>query len=184
MDLKRAFMSCLFLFYMLHSLSAQKIIGIGTKYNNSFREWIITTDDEDVKGELIMRWAFQNDWTEWDVRVGDISATIEQKWKDDENLWEIRCEGRTVNARTAWPGEFYRWKLSDGSNQYNWLTPYANKRDEWSSEKSEGPFFQIYTYWDGDPREWVIVDELPEDVSMAMKLAMIFLALHFSTPRA
>jgi hypothetical protein len=171
------------IFYFAEAGLAQKIIGIGTRYDDSFREWIITTEDEDIRGEMRMRWAFRDDWTEWDVRIGDVSATIEQKWHDDPSLWEIRCEGVTVNARTTWPGEYYRWKLSDGEHQFNWRTPYANKRDEWNTDQPDGNFFQVYTYWDGDPREWVVVDELPEDVSLAMKLAMIFLTLHFSTPR-
>jgi hypothetical protein len=41
----------------------------------------------------------------------------------------------------------------------------------------------VYNYWEGDPREWVVVDELPENVSLAMRLAMIFLTVHFSSPR-
>ncbi|MDQ3016124.1 MAG: hypothetical protein M3R25_05320, partial [Bacteroidota bacterium] len=103
---------------------AQSIIGIGTAYNNSFREWTITTDDEDVEGNLEMRWAFRDDWTEWDLRVGEIVATIEQKWEDDPNLWEIRCNGVVVNAKTTWPNEFNRWKLSDGTNQFSWGTKF------------------------------------------------------------
>ncbi len=162
---------------------SQTMIGIGTRYNDSFREWTITTDQEEVEGELRMRWTFRNDWTEWDVRIGDLVATVEQKWKDDPGFWEIRCDGVTVNARTAWPGDNTRWKLSDGKHQFNWYTRYDNKRDEWMTEDLPGGFFQVYTYWEGDPREWVIADELQDDVSQAMRIAMVFLAIHFSSPR-
>jgi hypothetical protein len=174
---------CLGLLFFLQEGESQKIIGLGTYYKDSFREWIITTEDESVRGELRMRWAFRNDWTEWDLRIGDVAASIEQKWDDDPNLWEIRCDGVIVQARTAWPGEFYRWKLSDGKHQINWRSPYANKLDEWSIDDPDGFSFKLYTYWEGDPREWVVLDELPEDVSLAMKVAMIFLTLHFSSPR-
>lgn len=160
---------------------AQDIIGIGTRYNDSFRDWIITTSDEDIEGEMRMRWAFRNDWTEWDISIGDLHATVEQKWKDDPNLWEIKCDGYVVNAKTVWPGEFNRWKLNDGEHQFSWGTKYFNMRDEWSTGK--GGEFKVYTYWEGDPREWVVVDNMPQDVSMAMRIAMIFLSLHFSTPR-
>ena len=163
--------------------TAQDVIGIGTRYRDSFREWNITTDDEEISGEMRMRWVFKNDWTEWDVRIGDISATIEQKWKDDPNLWEIRCEGVVVNAKTVWPGEFNRWKLNDGTHQFNWGTRFFNQRDEWFVDNRSRENFKVYTYWEGDPREWVVIDDLPSDVSHAMKLAMIFLALHHSTPR-
>lgn len=144
---------------------------------------MITTDDEGIRGELLIRWAFRNDWTEWDVRVGDVSATIEQKWKDDPNLWEIRCEGIVVNAKTTWPGEFNRWKLTDDSHHFNWGTKYVNQRDEWMTDGRSDSYFKVHTYWEGDPREWVVTDELPSDVSLAMKIAMIFLSVHFSSPR-
>lgn len=172
-------------FWLLNpvSLQAQKIIGIGTRYNDTFREWVITTGDDELRGDLRMRWAFRDDWTEWDLQIGELTATIEQKWKDDPNLWEIRCNGEVVNAKTTWPGEFNRWKLTDGKNQFNWGTKYVNERDEWFTDKNDNDFFQVYMYWEGDPREWVVVDELSSDVSMAMRIAMVFLALHFSAPR-
>ena len=164
-------------------LQAQNPVGIGTRYNNSFREWIIYTDDEEVEGSLRMRWSFQDDWTSWDFDIGDVHGTIDQKWEDDPDLWEIKCNGVIVNARTAWRGEFYRWKLSDGNHQFNWFPHHYREPDEWVTEENKTGFYQIYTYYEGDAREWVIKDELPEDVSLAMRMAMVFLALHFSTPR-
>jgi len=173
----------IFTFLCIDQSFAQKMIGISTTYSDSFREWVIPTEDEDITGELRMRWAFQNDWTEWDLWVGDINASIVQKWKEDPNLWEIRCDGVIVTAKTAWRGEFNRWKLSDGKHQINWSSKYNNVLDEWSTDKQSDLFFQVYTYREGDPRDWVIDDRLPEDVSTALKIAMIFLTIHFTAPR-
>lgn len=161
----------------------QVIVAAETRYNNSFREWILVTDDEEVEGELRMRWTFQNDWSAWDLRVGEMTATIEQKWTDDPNLWIIRCDGITVNAKTAWAGEFHRWKLNDGSHQINWESRYANIKEDWEIDTHEDLFFQMHTYREGDPRTWIVSDELPEEISMALKVAMVFITLHFSTPR-
>ena len=172
----------MFTFLCLQTTSAQKMLGISTTYSDSFREWIIPTEDEDVTGELRMRWAFQNDWTEWDLTVGDIDATIIRKWKEDPSLWEIRCEGSIVTAKTAWRGEFNHWKLSDGKHQINWGSVYNNQLDEWTTDNPDDYFFEVYTYREGDPRDWVINDHLPEDISDAMKIAMIFLTIHFSSP--
>ena len=172
----------IFLLLCFHTASAQKIIGITTKYTDSFKEWDIITDDPDIVGELRMRWTFQNDWAEWDLRVGDNVATIERKWKEDPNLWEIRCNGVIVTAKTTWRDEFIRWKLSDGKQQINWKSLYANKLDEWSTDKPDQFPFKVYTYWEGDPREWVVEDELPGEVSLAMRMAMIFLTVHFTAP--
>ena len=172
-----------FLLNMPGHLIAQHVIGLGTRYNDTFKEWVIKTEDEDVEGEMRMRWAFRNDWTQWDIRIGDVIATVEQKWKDDPNLWEIRCGDYTVNARTTWPDVFNHWKLNDGKHQYNWGTKYANQRDEWLLGTGSDDLFKVSMYWTDDPRDWVVTDNLPEDVSMAMRLSMIFLAIHFSTPK-
>ena len=165
------------------NLGSQSIIGLGTRYDDSFREWVIRTEDDDLRGEMRIRWAFRNDWTEWDVSIGDHNITIEQKWEDDPNLWEIRSDGIVINAKTVWPGEFNRWKLNDGNDQYTWGTRFFNIRDEWVTENRSGGTFKVRTYWEGDPRDWVVEDELSEDASLTMKVAMIFLAIHFSTPR-
>lgn len=182
---KRMFRFVLFFsfFFVTSTFFAQLPIGIGTRYNNTFKEWIITTDNEDVKGELRMRWSFSHDWSAWDFELGDEHGTIDQKWKGEPDLWEIKCNGVIVTARTAWRGEYYRWKLNDGTHQFNFFPKYANQPKEWVTEENDNGFFQIYTYYDNDAREWVIKDELPKDVSTAMRLALIFLALHFSTPR-
>ncbi len=164
-------------------LEAQSVIGVGTVYNNSFREWTITTDDEDIIGELRMRWSFRDDWTEWDLRIGDLTATIEQKWDDDPNLWEIRCDGVVVNAKTTWPNEFNRWKLSDGSHQYNWGTRYFNDRERWFITDRGQNYYEVSMHYAGDPRDWSVTDRLPSDVSDAMKLTMIFLAIYHSSPK-
>ncbi len=183
MLMKRIVLYVLCLLFFIPFAHAQRMVGAETRYNNSFRDWILLTEDDDVEGELRLRWTFSDDWSSWDLSVGDITASIEQKWAEDPNLWVIRCEGITVNAKTAWAGEFHRWKLSDGNHQINWESKYSNIKEEWEIDSNNDLFFQMYTRWEGDPRDWTIVDELPEDISDAMKVAMIFLALHFSTPR-
>ena len=173
----------LLFFCLVSGLHSQSIIGIGTSFNNSFREWTITTDNEDITGELRMRWSFRDDWTEWDLRIGDLTATIEQKWDDDPNLWEIRCDGVVVNAKTTWPNEFNRWKISDGKHQFNWGTRFFNDREKWFTSEKDKDYYEVRMYYNGDPRDWEIIDQVSPDVSNAMKFAMIFLALYHSSPK-
>ena len=182
--LKLGFFS-LFISFILISNNAksQSVIGVETRYNDTFREWLFTSEDDEVIGEIRMRWSMNNDWTEWDINLEGVSATVKQKWKDDPQLWEIQCGDDIVNARTAWPGEFLKWKLSDSKNQFTWGTKYTNNRDEWIMDGRQEDLFKVATNWDGDPREWTVVDNLPDDVSMAMRIGLIFLAIHFSTPK-
>ena len=168
---------------------AQDIIGLGTRWSDSFREWEIQTTDDWKTGTLELRWNLpqipgtQENWTEWDFRLGDTTAEIRLKWNDDPNLWEIRCLGVTVTARTMWSNDFRQWRLSDGKHRFNWQSRYGNIRDEWIVREEDSGLFSVYTYWEGDPRDWVVRDELDQDVSFAMRVAMIFIAIFNSIPK-
>ncbi|HLF63938.1 MAG TPA: hypothetical protein VI603_09300 [Saprospiraceae bacterium] len=169
---------------------SQDIIGIGTRWKDSFREWEVYTADDWRTGELRLRWSLptgqtgiREDWTEWDFRLGDTTAQIKQKWADDPNLWEIKCLGVTVTARTTWNNDFRQWRLSDSKHRVNWQSRYGNIRDEWIVREDDSGFFSLYTYWEGDPRDWVVIDELDEDVSYAMRVALIFIAIFNSVPK-
>ena len=164
-------------------LPAQDVVGAYTRYSDSFREWIIRTYDEQRYGTLEMRWKINNDWSVWDFRMGDTIAEIRLKWKDDPNLWEIRCLDEIVTARTLWNNGFFEWRLDDGTDRLVWQSRYGNVWDEWIVRDTDRGEFSVYTYWQRDPREWVVYDNLDEDVSYAMRISMIFLALFHSTPR-
>ena len=169
--------------FFCQSILAQYLIGVGTRYNDSFREWTVHTDIEDYTGKLELRWSFDDNWSTWDFRLGDTTATIRQKWNDDPNLWEIDCLGVRAVARTTWRGEFRQWKINDGVHQFNWQSRYGNVFNEWMVGSERNGWFSVYAYWEDDPREWVIVDELDEEVSLALRLAMVFITLHHSTPK-
>ena len=171
-------------FYSFQNLSAQhQVIGLGTRWNDSFREWIVQTENEDVNGTLELRWAFRDEWTEWDFRLGDTIASIQQKWKDDPGLWEVRSLGVTVTARSTWPGNFRSWRLTSGNYSITWQSRYANILEEWELRDDRLGNFEVHTYYERDPRDWVVVDELDPDVPFAMRLAMIFIAVYHSTPK-
>jgi len=169
--------------YITSPVFSQDIIGIGTKWNDSFREWEVHTPDEYRTGTLELRWTIREDWEQWDFRLGDTTAQIRQKWKDDPNLWEIKCRGVVVTARTTWNNDFRQWRLSDDKHQLTWLSRYGNSREEWILREDDHGTFDLHTYWEGDPREWVVDDALDEDVSYAMRIALIFIALFNSVPK-
>lgn len=165
-------------------LTGQDIIGLGTRWSDSFREWEIQTVDDQRYGSLELRWRLSDDWTQWEFRLGDTTAQIRQKWADDPNLWEIRCLGETVTARTIFSNDFRQWRLSDGEHRIRWQSRYGNIRDEWIiREGSEHGDFRVQTYWEGDPRDWIVEDNLNEDVSYAMRVALMFVAVFNSIPK-
>ena len=163
--------------------TAQNIVGVSARWSDSFREWVLITTDEDEVGNLYLRWANREDWTQWDMRLRDTTADLRLKWSDNPNEWEVRCLGTTVIARTMWNGDFSQWRIDDGTHKVVWKTKFGNQSDEWIIRDDKNGFFSLYTYWERDPREWVVVDELDAEVSYAMRLAMIFIAIFHSSPR-
>lgn len=158
--------------------------GAAVKWNDSFSEWTLFTTEEGLEGELRLRWPLNNDWSEWQYRLGEAAGVIKIKWNDNPNEWEIRGNGQVVTARTLWNNDFREWRVSSGSTAIVLRARYNNMFDEWEiRENKEAGFFEMYTAYERDPRDWIIVDELSENINLPTKVAMVFLVLFHSSPK-
>ena len=173
----------LFLFLLPVLGNAQYITGIGTKWNDEFTEWIIYTDDEELEGELTLRWQRKGDWSQWDYRIGEETGSIKTKWKNDFSQWEISGGNEIITARTVWAKDVGEWRLTDNTVTLTLKSRWTNNRNEWQLKNDNYGDFGIYTEWENDPREWNVVDELSEDISIHMKVALIFLSTFHSSPK-
>lgn len=160
----------------------QVLTGISTKWSDSFREWIIYTEEEDLEGEIRMRWPLDNDWSEWEYRLGDATGTIKVKWRNNPNEWELRGSNEIIIMRTRWNNDPREWRI-DGNIDFILKSRYGNIRDEWAIEDDRNGFFEMITAWEGDPRDWSIKDELDESVGLPTKLAMVFTVIFNSCPK-
>ncbi len=160
------------------------LTGAAVKWNDSFSEWTIFTNEEGAEGELRLRWPLNNDWTEWQYRLGEASGIIKVKWNDNPNEWEVRGNGQVVTARTLWNNDFREWRISGGPTDVVLRVRYRNLIDEWEiRENKEAGFFEMYTAYERDPRDWVIRDDLTENISLTTKITMVFLVLFHSSPK-
>ncbi|MCI5080378.1 MAG: hypothetical protein MRY78_01730 [Saprospiraceae bacterium] len=173
----------LFLFGCSQMVHAQYLVGLETKWADSFREWTLFAEAEENDGHLQLRWLGQDDWTEWDYRVEDSFGQIKQKWKDNPNEWELRGNNNIVSMRTSLIGNFREWRISDNQHTLTFQTRYGNMADEWEMRNKELGYFGMLTEYEGDPRSWIITDELQEELSFELKMAMIFIAIYQSTPK-
>lgn len=165
-------------------LSAQVLTGTATEWNDSFREWNIYTLQEEIEGDLRLRWTTGDDWTEWNYQLEDHFGSIRIKWRNDPNEWEIRGDNHIVTARTLWSNDPREWRISGpGGRQYTLKCRYGNQTDEWLIADERYGYFGMYTNWEGDPRDWVIVDELQDQVTFPEKMALVFIVLYHSTPK-
>jgi len=162
---------------------AQWITGMQTYYSDDFREWTIFTDDEDIEGEMTMRWKNQNDWSEWDYFIGDLTGTIRATFRNDPSQFEIRGNGNTVTARRLFANDFREWRITDNETTIIFKTKWGNNFNEWTTRDNKKGSFNLSTEWDNDPRNWVVEDELDEAVNLQMKVAMLFIAMYHSSPK-
>lgn len=164
------------------TLTAQQLTGISTQWNDSFAEWVIYTDVEGEEGQLRLRWTAREDWREWEYRIGEQFGTIRAKWPDRLDEWEVRGDNIIVTARAMWRNDPRQWRISgpNGRN-YRWNSRYSNVLEEWVVGSEDYGFMELYTAYSGDPRDWVIVDEL--DASLPERMMLIFLTIMNSTPK-
>ncbi len=172
-------------FFLCFSIvvKAQTITGIVTKWSDEFTEWEILDHEDYVVGDLKLRWPQQRTWSEWDFRIGELTGQIKRKWHDNNNEWEIRSDNQIITARTIWRDDFREWRLSDGRTQLSIKTRYGNVADEWIIKGTYKGSFEIVSRWEGDPREWDIFDDLIEEISLPMKIGLIFVAIYNSFPK-
>lgn len=180
--MKRQFLLLLFSFLSFFA-SAQIITGIAAKWSDDFRDWTIYTDDEDEEGNLTMRWQQQFDWTEWDYRLGEESGSIKIKWKNDPSEWEIRGGGEIISARMKWNNDVHEWRISDGSTKLTLKAVYNNNLNDWKIDDRDKGIFEMFMEWQDDPRDWTIVDELDEELSIHFRMAIMFIAIYNASPK-
>lgn len=157
------------------------LTGIATYYDDSFREWILFTEYEGEEGELELRW--EDNWSEWDYRLGEDFGTIKLKWRDRPDEWELRGNNKIVSARTLWRGNFREWRITDNSVTLTLRSRYSNQTDEWELRNSSHGDYRMVTNWERDPRDWMIEDGLDAEVSFEMRMMLAFIVVFHSSPR-
>ena len=161
--------------------SAQLLSGAGARWSDSFREWVIYAGEDE--GDLRLRWQDADKWDEWEYNIAGLSGAIKIKWPNDPGEWEIRSnEGEIVSAKILWNNNFREWRISDNDIQLTLTCRYNSTWDEWEVQGNYGNM-DIYSAFTGDPRDWVVIDELDKDVPAAMRIAILFIVLYHSSPR-
>jgi hypothetical protein len=166
-----------------HALS-QKLSAIGTVWADDFAEWnLYQGEEEEPVGQIRLRWQLQRDWSEWEYRIGEEIGTIRMVWKDRPEQWEINGYGPSVNIRTRWPGDQSQWVATDGDHRVMMKSLYRQDANVWYTPDESNGYLEIYTIWENDPRDWYIIDELSDNISLEMKLGLIFIPIFHSFPK-
>lgn len=162
---------CLMVF--VPKVQAQKVIGISTKHDNRFDQWIIVTDSAEFTGSIEATWASLDDYTEWQYTLGDQSGIIRMRHKDNPNIWEVLGGGEIIQARTVFPGELDHWQMQSGRRSID-VEMYRRDPEQWLAEDNKEEIF-FYTYEERDLRDWVV--ENKASFSLPMQLGLIFIPI-------
>lgn len=166
------------------SLKAQQILGLSTKFSNSFVDWVVYTDDENLDGTLALRWANLNDWSGWDFRVGELYGSVDQVIKDDFNRYNMRANNKIITIQTIWQNDFFHWQITTPEGIILQLTcENPTNPQEWELHSDTYGLFRIYTAWENDFREWAVEDNLVPEIDQYTKLALMFAAVVSATPK-
>jgi len=174
----KVFLLYIAIFFSPILLSGQ-ILGMETSWTDQFDQWTIYAIDEEgeeIEGDLRQRWAINEDWSEWDYRIGEDFGAIKVKFKGDVNKWELRGGNEIIDIQTIYRNDLAQWRIRSGSVT---LRLELNRRDlpfDWRVDDEDYGFYEVYTEWEGDPNAWKIVDEMSEDISIHMKMALVFLS--------
>lgn len=165
-------------------MNAQELIGFAVEYADTFREWEVIPADEEIEiGELDLSWPYPTAWNDWTYRVADRNGHIRQKWVNEEHHWELIDGEHVVNIKNIWRNDLSIWKINSGDISIRYESRFRNIADEWQLEDDQIGNFYVYTQFEGDPRDWYIDDQLAANVPLAVKMAMIFITIRYSTPR-
>ena len=170
-------------FFLSFHLFAQQFISIHTRWDDSFTEWEIITDLQKHHGYLTKRWQDMDDWSAWDYNLGDQHGDIQQVYERDPFFWELTGFTDRVTAKTRWQRDISQWRITDDT--HNLLLEMAQPYNafKWRVKSPDYGQFIMKMDWIGDPRDWKITDELSTEISADMKMMIIFIVVHHSTPK-
>ena len=157
---------------------------ISTRWSDSFVEWEIYSnlEEESPCGELVMRWSQNNDWSQWDYRIGEVSGEIRTEWNDRMDEWQLTSEGEMVTMKTRWPGDFSEWRISDSDDEFIFSVENVTRPEEWQVKYQKNRKFQVYTEFEQDLRSWLIFQE-GGALRPATQMAMVFVTILSTVPK-
>ena len=156
----------------------QNLFGLKTAWDDDYKQWVIVADEEELEGEVEMTWRLRNDPREWNIKLDGQRGSIKQKWDNNRNTWVLRYGSELINIATVWSNDFNSYRISDGEVSITIeRANYQKDPIEWTIQNEKNGRFLWYNEFDYDNRDWVIIDELEEEISIGIKLAAVLISI-------
>ena len=171
------------LLVMTNNSQAQELIGFSVEYGDTFIEWEVIPADEEIDlGEINLSWPHRSAWNDWEYNVAGRVGNIRQKWINRPNEWELIDGEYVVSIKNQWRGDLTVWQIKCDDYSLKFESKYNNIVDEWTMTTQKYGVFEIFTDFEGDPRDWIIDDRLEDEAPLALKMAMVFVTIFYSVP--
>lgn len=160
-------------------IAAQPIHFFETAYEDDPRDWILYDTAENYSGMLRARWGFDGDWSQWDLRIGESSGSIQQRWREQPHQWECRLMDTLVSFQPVWQDQTDAWRLEGPDGTLHYRREQDSEGIRWTLMQGPEPWLVVYnTYYD-DYSAWTI-EFLQPAPSLATQCAALFLTAHYS----
>jgi len=159
------------------------ISGLMTVFGDDLAQWDVFDYSGERAGELKLRFppvaGRGGDFTQWTFRMGAYSGSIRPKFAGREDQWEVRVDNDVVTVRTVFPRQFDQWAIGDGRTRVVFAVKDFALLEFWGTRGPTGPGrYEVYTRFEGDPRDWEVAEALTEPISPATQLAMLWLPVY------
>lgn len=160
------------------------LYSMHTQWDDNITQWDILTVDEEQSGTLEMVWAALNRIDEWELSFEGVYGKIKLKPIGNKEQWELRIGNEVVTIRQQWPNDLTEWRITDNSTTIDFKAPDRSDPFNWQLKQSDRyGKFHMYSEYEGDLRDWVILDELDPSFNFAIKMAMVFVPIIPALPR-
>ena len=158
---------------------------VNSVWDDRMTEWEIhgvDTSENEVRYSLSLTWPLKRDWAEWSISGEDFTARIRPKWTGDYSNWELRTNLGIISMRQRFSGDLTQWSISQGNRRIVLKTRYRQNANDWIVERNPDLWY-MYTEYVDDPRDWLIEDFAEEELSLSLRMAMVFISLWQSIPK-
>ncbi len=159
------------------------ISGLASVFADELTQWDVFDYANEQAGELKLRFppvaGRGGDFTQWSFRMDGFDGSIRPKITGRQDLWEVRVNNKVATVRTVYPGQFDDWAIQSGDQRIVFSVRDYNLLEFWSTRGpgEPGPY-QVYTRFEGDPRDWEVLDQTTVPITAAAQLAMIWLPVY------
>jgi hypothetical protein len=183
------YLNCIFCsltFLLCNSISyaQNNFKSISSIHDNSATEWIIygiDSNEDEWESHLYLKWPLRDDWNHWTADFINSYISIKQQWNLDPAHWELSSDTLNVSIKQKWRNDLSEWDLIYNGNRVKWKAIYPDRLDEWYFETDSHNSFDMWTRYQGDPRDWDIEDRAP-NIPDEVKLSAMFITIYLANP--